>query len=481
MAITREKIDTKDEKDIIVGMTISDQYCKEVRQLVKSPYLFQTPQYRKIVGWIIEYWDNYQKSPGKELRELFYFHRDSLEDSELNIIEETLKTIEEQSFNADKGFNFDLYHEKAFRYLNKQNLLQLAAKIKGYAERGEVSRAENVLSGYKKLKKDIGQGLDPLNDPDIVDRIFSETEQEIVHIPGALGEAIIGTGRGELMGIGGASKSGKSYMLMELAKYCLLDELKVALFTLEMTDVKYAKRFYANLVKGTFRNSESEKIVPKVVDGKLTFDWVQPHKITANDVIREQNRIKMASGRGGIRFFDTTSSGCTLTDIITKLDNLAYYEDWEADVVIIDYADILESENKNLPSYEQESEKWKLMKREIAQKRNSFVISASQLNKGGLISYKTGIADIAGSIAKFNHVSIWLSMSVNEREKQAGLVRCTVQGRHGDFDTIDEILITRCLSIGRPVLDSYRVSQVENIAEFVSSIVDNGESIEEGE
>ena len=479
MAISREKINTKEEQDILSGMIISDHFCKDVRQLIKSVYLFQVPQYRKIVQWIIDFYDKYEVAPGDHLKEMFYFYRDKLRDDEINLIEESINLLQGNAESLQKNFSYEIYFDKAFNYLSKQSLIELSARLKGYAERGEITRAEHTLSEFSQLKRDIGQGLDPINDPDIEEKLFSEDQNEMFTIPGALGKAIIGTGRGELMGIAGAAKAGKSYLLMEFAKYALIEGLKIAFFSLEMTDIQCARRFYSNYIRGSFMPIDEPKIVPYIKEGEIVHDWIKPHLIERNDIYREKNRIKMSIGTGGIRFFDTTSSGCTLSDIYQKIDNLRYFEEWDPEVVIIDYADIIESESKHLAGYEQENEKWKLMKREIAQKRNCFCISASQLTRDALDAVKTGIKHTAGSVRKFDHVSVWLSLSINEFERKAGLARCTVQGRHGDFDTVDEILLTRCLSIGRPIIDSCRVSEVSNLQEYIDVIAHNKESIED--
>lgn len=479
MAISREKINSKDEQDILSCMIISNQYCKDVRQLIKTPYLFQVPQYRTISSWIVDFYDRYEIAPEEHLREMFYFHQDKIKEDEQEILQRTLTKLREHSAELKNTFNYQIYYDKAFQYLSKQSLKELSAQISAYAERGEITKAEHAISEYTQLKKDIGQGLDPINDPEIEEKLFSEEPEEMFVIPGALGKAIIGTGRGELMGIAGAAKAGKSYLLMEFAKYALMDGLKIAFFSLEMTDVQCAKRFYANYVRGTFRPIIEEKIVPYIKDNELTYDYLKPPTIERKDIYREKNRIKLSIGTGGIRFFDTTSSGCTLSDIYCKIDNLKYFEEWDPDVVIIDYADIIESESKHLAGYEQENQKWKLMKREIAQKRNCFCISASQLTRGALEAEKTGIVHTAGSVRKFDHVSIWLSLTMNEKEKKAGLARCTVQGRHGDFDTVDQILLTRCLSIGRPVIDSGKMSEITNYDDYIQSIIHSNDDIDE--
>lgn len=473
MTISREKINTKEEQDILSGMIISDHYCKNVRQLIKSPHLFDVPQYKKISSWIIDFYDRYERAPHHDLQEMFYLNHHKLKDDEIDILKETLDSLSQSSSAIESSFNYDIYFDKAFQYLSKQSLIDLSSKLKAYAERGEIVKAEHAIADYTQLKRDIGQGLDPLNDPEIIEKLFAEEQKEMFSIPGALGKAIVGTGRGELMGIAGAAKSGKSYLLMEFAKYALLEGLKVAFFSLEMTDIQCAKRFYSNFIKGSFSNIKDEKFIPKIEDGEIVFKWFVPDLIDEHKVVVEKNRIQMAVGVGGIRFFDTTSSGCTLSDINYKIDNLKYFEEWDPDVVIIDYADIIESENKQMSSYEQENEKWKLMKRETAQKRNCFCISASQLNREALDAKKTDIKHTAGSVRKFDHVSVWLSLSGSPIEKKAGLARCTVQGRHGEFDTVDEILLTRCLAVGRPIIDSCRISEVTNLEEYINTMATN--------
>jgi len=479
VTITREKFDLKDERDIIIGMAISDLFCSSVKKMISDYRFFTTSYNRKLVKWIIEYHEQHGNAPKTEISNIFLFHRNELKDEELGFMEEVLRLIQDAIPTALHTFNYDLSFDRAEKYLRKQSLLQAAANIKGYAEQDKLSEAENVMADFKKVKKDLGFGLDPLRDNTIVQRIFEQNKEPLFTIPGAIGEAMTKLYRGDLIGIAGASKAGKSYLLMQFAKYALLDGLKVAYFSLEMNDEQNAERLFSGFIaKGLDRISQ--KIVPIInEDGMLELTYANCDGATENEIEHMRKMVDLAIGTGGIRIFDVESAGCTIPDISSTLTNLSYYENWDADVVIIDYADILENDRNYKDSWIGEDAKWKGMKREIAQKHKCLCISASQLNREALKVDKTGVEHTSGSVSKFNHVSLWLSLSMTPEEKKAGLVRCTIQGRHGDYDTVDEFVITRCLSIGRPIIDSARMSEIKNYHEYIQIALSGGINIED--
>ena len=472
MKINREKIDLKDERDIIVGMSISDIFCSNIKRLITDYRLFQTSYNRKLIKWILEYYEKHNASPKESLRELFYFHRDELKDDEIDFMDDVITIVEKQISTAKKGFSTDFYLNKAEKYLSQQSLLKLSAELKVLATEGDIIGAENKISNYKKVKKDLGQGLDPLTDENIIERIFEMQSSPLFTVPGVLGEAFTKIFRGDLMGIAGVSKSGKSFMLLQFAKYAILDRLKVAYFTLEMSNDQNSSRLFTNIVGKSLKPIE-ETIVPYIENGKIYCDYINKNSITQLEIEKTRKSLDLAIGSGGLRFFDTSTSGCTLTEIEGTLVNLSSFEDWIPDVVIIDYADILETESRYKDSWKAEDEKWVRMKREIAQKHNCFCISATQLNREALKANKTEVGHTAGSIGKFNHTSLWMSLTTSPQERKAGISRCTVQGRHDEYDIIDEFIITRCLKIGRPIIDSEYKSKISNYDDYINSTLIN--------
>ena len=475
--INRQKIELKEEQNIITGMCISTTFCNNIKRIISDYRLFQTSYNRKLIKWILEYYDIHNEAPKNKIREIFYAHKDELkDDTELDFVNEVVGNIEDKIASAEKGFNHKFYLDSAEKYLTQQNLLKLSAEVKNLAEKGQILQAEERIGGYKKIKKDLGSGLDIFTDPTIIDRIFEMEENSLFTIPGTFGDAFKNLYRGDLVGLAGISKLGKSFLLLQMGIYAILEGLKVAFFSLEMGDEQNAQRLFSNIT-GKALHPIKNAIVPYIEDNEIVCDYVNRDPFSQIELENVRNTLNTAINTGGLRIYDTSTGGTTISEIDGTLTNLSDIEDWDVDVAIIDYADILDSE-KQEDHWLAESNKWKDMKRKIAQKHNCLTISASQLNGDALRANKTGIIHTAGSKAKFNHVSLWASFSITPEEARAGLCRCTVQGRHGQFDTIDEFLITRCLAMSRPIIDSAYMSKIKNYEEYIDEILKGDIDIE---
>jgi len=182
-----------------------------------------------------------------------------------------------------------------------------------------------------------------------------------------------------------------------------------------------------------------------------------------------QKKLKSRVRMGGVKLFDVTSGGCSIHEMCGTLDNLAYYEDFVADVILIDYADIVEA-GAYYPKEELHkiNQVWKDMKRDIAQKRDTLVITGSQLGRDA-VDNDGGISSIAGNIRKFDHVSHWITLNQNKVEKKAGIMRTTVDGRHENHSAHGEVVCLQALDISRPILASRWKKDVENYKDIVAN------------
>ena len=62
----REKLNTLNEKDLIVGLITSDKFCREIAPVIK-PRQLQIDYVRIIANWIVDFYKNFKKAPKKDI------------------------------------------------------------------------------------------------------------------------------------------------------------------------------------------------------------------------------------------------------------------------------------------------------------------------------------------------------------------------------------------------------------------------------
>ena len=141
----------------------------------------------------------------------------------------------------------------------------------------------------------------------------------------------------------------------------------------------------------------------------------------------------------------------TVKDIETVLDNLLYYNDYETDILIIDYADLMGAKNNEYRH--QLDDIWSNLKR-LAQERNILVLTATQTNRAGLSGDDLTSDNVAEDMRKLAHVSKFIALNQTNLEKPKGIMRWKVLLDRDEQSRWDEACALTCLRIGKFVLDS---------------------------
>lgn len=467
MAYTRKTVDLSIEKNIITGMIVHDQFLKDITVILKDLSYIKSPYLRLIASWVVDYHKTNDTAPKKLIQDIFIHHRNDIDDEYAENIEKVLSHLNTSFIEGGEHFNYDYHYKKAEEYIKSQSLLVLAADINALVAENNINEAEKMVGEYKRIERPAGSGIDVLSDINLIRRMFSEEEQTLFTIPGAFGEAIKDVYRGDVIAIGGASKRGKSWYMWELAKYALLHGLKIAYFTLEMKDIIMARRIYQSFTGQTKHPMLDGIQIPYFTEeGLIEYKFVPKTGMEYTQTVRVQRKLKKQVRQGQLRLYDGSSGGTTVAQICSTLDRDALYDDFIPDVVAIDYADIIEPEYRRGDARIQNTEIWKDIKRDIAQKRNNLVITASQLDRQS-INNDGDVSNIAENIRKFDQMSHFIVLNQSKAEKKAQLMRVSVSGRHDEFEVMDEVVCLQCLGIGRPIMGSKWKRDIPNYKEIV--------------
>lgn len=475
MEITKHTVDVTPEKKIIIGCIVSDKFMRDITQLVPDLSLLTVPHLRLVGGWCFRYFNKYKQAPKETIGDIFENEKGSLKPEQVEYIDNLLIHLNETYMDAD--FNADYFLNNAKKYIDERNIINLSERLKGMASKGDTERAYSEVSQFKKIENPMGMGIDVINDKSFVSKIFEDTSEDLFQIPGDLGRCIQAKYRGDVIGIGARQKLGKTWFLMKLGMWAALAGKNVCYYTLEMKGSIMGKRIFKSMAGAVDPGKEQEIIVPYYQHERsqghrkcsIQYEYQKPKDLNLETCVREQRALRVHMKEGGFRLFDRASGGATMEQIEYSLENLEEYDNYIADVVIIDYDDIVEVEGPDGRDDRSRLNHVWLYAKKIASERNILVILASQ-NGRQTFKRDADVDDISGDIRKFSHVSHWITLNQTPEEKKSYLMRVKAEGRHGEFNSLDEVVCLQNLSIGNPVIDSKFKRDITNYAEWVEQM-----------
>ena len=150
----------------------------------------------------------------------------------------------------------------------------------------------------------------------------------------------------------------------------------------------------------------------------------------------------------------------TVSDIEAVLDNMEYFNNRVFDVICIDYADLLGSNERE---YRHKLNDIWLNLRRIAQERNVCIATVSQSNAEGLDGKEISLSAIAEDKRKITHVTSLMGMWGSDEDRQLGLVRMKNLVSRYKTDTFGTVLVAQSLDLGQFHLDSKLETMVTGV------------------
>ena len=226
---------------------------------------------------------------------------------------------------------------------------------------------------------------------------------------------------------------GKSLLMCDLGTGMLLNNKKVLLVSLEMSDYEMMKRIYANALNIDI-NTFSDLSKTDIEKEKITERQI----VTKEQIINKINELQINGklGKFYIKSYPTgTFSSAQLQDLIQKFK---IEKNTELDCVFVDYLGIMRSDlrTKNVGLYEYIKAIAEEL-RSVAVKLNIPIISCSQLNRGAINSTDADNSNVADSIGT-NATADWMLMILqNEKLKEESevVMKVTKNRYNGRTDT----------------------------------------------
>lgn len=239
----RIKVDNKQESLILTGMIISDRFLRDI-QTVLDIKLLKSSHSRKIAKWCLDYFKEFQKSPGAHIQDIFNEKAENgkIQDEDIQMIGNVLDRISKE-FSRSDVFNAGYVLKLAEKYFNIAHTKKICEEVLENIDSNPFESTDLLLD-YAPKKVPSSVGYDVLTDMELIKRSFEEVQKPLFKMPGALGLLINNElTRGSFVGLLGPEKIGKTWNLLEFGIQAAKSRLNVAFFQAgDMTDEQQTRR-----------------------------------------------------------------------------------------------------------------------------------------------------------------------------------------------------------------------------------------------
>ena len=147
------------------------------------------------------------------------------------------------------------------------------------------------------------------------------------------------------------------------------------------------------------------------------------------------------------------NSTLSVKSIIGILEDWAK-EGWTPDVIVIDYADILNMDYSFLEGRDRINETWKQL-RALSQKYHCLVVTATQADAASYTKDIVNMSNFSEDKRKLSHVTGVVGINATTKEKDLGIMRLNwVVLREGFYNTKRCVHVAGCLDIANPAIKS---------------------------
>ena len=256
------------ERLIVTGLINSTEYLQQVRP-VWDQKLISARSAQELAKWCIEFYDEYNKAPERNIEDIYYDKKDSKE-IPIDMIEELQESLEDLASEYDETFNVQYALDQTNKYFKKRHLDLHQEELRELMQNGDLGAAESLAASYKGVTFDLANDLD-LGKGEALDRVenvFMGLSDPLFRYPGKLGDMLNPHMiRGGFVSLMASEKRGKSFWLLDMAVRSTYNRSKVAFFQAgDMTEAQQIKRIASYLTKLPSHEAYAGKIYVPVVD-----------------------------------------------------------------------------------------------------------------------------------------------------------------------------------------------------------------------
>jgi len=513
MAIKTVSFDGGGERKLLIGLISSEKFLIGIRNAIDVDKI-PSKNVRILADWCLKYYDRYGQVPGPDISELLMTSAEdgAISEEDAAIILKQLKSLDSEF--EDGHFNVAHFLEGARSYLRTCRVKSLKSDLDRHLISGDIEQAEDVITSFTRHAAETSSSISIMEDRSFFIDAFTEESEPLMTLSGALGELLNEfLVRDSLLAFQAPPKSGKTFMLTELAFLGLKARRNVALFQCgDLSKNQMGRRIGIRMVgRSDLRKYCSPRYEPvmdcmsnqddscgeefrtcefgcgKPQDNEPLKEYVQRNRkyvpctacrkhypksyrpaawwrlteqvdpMTWREIRDCQNTLNRGFKGKRIMLDCHASRQLSISRIRSILDEWEVSRNFVADIVIIDYADILADEASTMrkDKREREDEKWLALRR-LSLDRHICVITATQGKNMFGDKELQDRSDFTEASSKYAHATAVMTLNRTDREEVEGIMRVApLMVRDGECDRTKSVKVLQALHRGRPFLSSF--------------------------
>jgi replicative DNA helicase len=476
------------EKRILIAFITDSNFCQAVLPFLNLEY-FSNDYAQIILRWVQEYFDTYNAAPNAEIEDIFFRKEKLLKEADATIIRSILQHLSDIDLTQ---INTEHSIDIALEFFRKQELELTAQTILYHLDKGKLDDAENILKEYTEINTISSGGVDNFfTDKQLiqqaVEKLWNPQESpDIVfkHI-GALGDYMGYWEKGWLISVLAPMKRGKTAYLTLVAIDAVMQNKNVLFVSTEMPDKDMATRYIKTITgmspsdwekgdmpiklipvfdctynqAGTCNKPQRPKneALPTISqeDDPVNFYYEHKQHTPCSYCRKHQKRlyklttwfeeVQDVSTKDAMikkvqawqpkfdRYIKTRSypaKTATLATIKAHIRNLSIKENFDVDILVLDYGDLLKPSKANLEKRHAIDDIWVGLK-SLAHELNILVVTASQTNRSGMDVEVIESTSTSEDIGKIAIADGFYALDQTKQEKRLGVLRISpLESRH---------------------------------------------------
>jgi hypothetical protein len=327
------------EENVLALICFSKDHAHNVALEVDTD-LFSTRAYKIIAVRAVEYLTNYNSPAGTHLRDIL--ESEIKRGDEGKLISATIQAMEELYPQMNTQFIMD----QLAHFVRKSKMMQVALNYADLVHKGKLDEAEAVME-HQEANSAFTEGVWAHDDKAMT--AFMDEREEDLFSSGIeeFDKRGLRPARGTMFLMIAQAKAGKSWMLINAAKQCLLDGHSVLHISLENSEKLTAKRYIQALYAMTKDDAGAIRI-PRFIKndaGQLTDivfnDLHTPKSVTPANRRFIQAKLRALKNKPRLLIKRFPMGSLTMSALSAYMEMLDRKFNFRPDAVVFDYPDLM--------------------------------------------------------------------------------------------------------------------------------------------
>ena len=501
------RLDFSREKQILINLILNSKYCAAIIPVLNREY-FRSEYAKTVAKWVSDYYTEYRVAPKEHIEEIYHDHAKVLDDPTYEHIGLLLQHLSDVS--DSNVHNVEYLIDVADDFFKERHLELQKTAMEAALSDGNLLEAERITQNKYESVKEHSRDFIRFDDAEFVRKCVRGMVQKLddteafFRFFGRLGDFIGPLERQWLVAFMAPAKRGKTTYMLDAVISSIYQRKNTVVLSLEMPEKQLMSRYYLAITGLYPEVPEYERMVPLMdclhnqtgecdlsercgngtvmIDGKLidyyeAEDWlrceacrgtkkfmpaawkepqIKPY-ISEGDYLKRASSFNRHFGKYG-RIIHAPSKSVTVADLREMVASLRERENFVADVIVLDYADLVKPaigsgiKRHDLDDIWEELRAWE-------QEEHILLITASQTNRVSADAKYIKDTHVAEDYSKIAKLDVGIGLCQTDAMKEVGMMNINIVAhRHKGYVQSNVCTVLQDMELQQSSLDSEFVS-----------------------